>query len=60
MIVYEIYLAVIIGEILDNLNIPYYLGGGLASSFWGERRQTEDADIAVILEPEKVQQLIAA
>ncbi|NEP84892.1 MAG: hypothetical protein F6K39_46400, partial [Okeania sp. SIO3B3] len=55
MIVSEIDLAVTLGEILDNLNIPYYLGGGLASSFWGERRQTEDADIAVILEPEKVQ-----
>ncbi|NET44057.1 hypothetical protein [Okeania sp. SIO2B3] len=60
MIVSEIDLVVNLGEILDNLNIPYYLGSGLASSFWGERRQTEDADIAVILEPEKVQQLIAA
>ena len=37
MIVSEIDLAVTLGEILDNLNIPYYLGGGLASSFWGER-----------------------
>ena len=55
----EIDLAVSLGEILDNLEIPYYLGVGLASSFWGERRQTEDADIAVILEPDKVQQLIA-
>ncbi|NEP89805.1 MAG: hypothetical protein F6K18_24890 [Okeania sp. SIO2C2] len=60
MIVSEIDLAVNLGEILDNLNIPYYLGGGLGSSFWGERRQTEDANIAVILEPEKVEQLIAA
>jgi len=60
MIVSEIDLAVTIGEILDNLNIPYYLGDRLASSFWGERRQTEDADIAVILELEKVQELIAA
>lgn len=60
MIVSEIDLAVTLGEILDNLHIPYYLGGGLASSFWGERRQTEDVDIAVILELEKVQQLIAA
>ncbi|MGB3507937.1 MAG: hypothetical protein WBA93_01570 [Microcoleaceae cyanobacterium] len=54
----EIDLAVMLGEILDNLNIPYYLSAGLASSFWGERRQTEDADIAVILEPDKVEQLI--
>ncbi|NES08032.1 MAG: hypothetical protein F6K22_37790 [Okeania sp. SIO2F4] len=59
MIISEIDLAVNIGEILDNLHIPYYLGGGLASSFWGERRPTEDADLAIILEPEKVQQLIA-
>lgn len=60
MIASEIDLAVSLGEILDNLNIPYYLGGGLASSFWGERRQTEDADIAVILKPDKVEQLITA
>ncbi|NEP80989.1 MAG: hypothetical protein F6K39_24205 [Okeania sp. SIO3B3] len=60
MIASEIDLAVTLGEIFDNLNILYYLGGGLASSFWGERRQTADADIVVILEPEKVQELIAA
>ncbi|NES69948.1 MAG: hypothetical protein F6K24_34410, partial [Okeania sp. SIO2D1] len=60
MITSEIDLAVNLGEILDDLNIPYYLGGGLASSFWGERRQTEDADIAIILEPDKVEQLITA
>lgn len=36
------------------------IGGGLASSFWGERRQTEDADIAVILEPYKVEELVSA
>lgn len=60
MIASEIDLAITLGEIFDNLNILYYLGGGLASSFWGERRQTADADIVVILEPEKVQELIAA
>lgn len=55
MIASEIDLAIELGEKLDTLNIPYYLGGGLASSFWGERRQTADANIVVILEPEKVQ-----
>ncbi|OZH53703.1 hypothetical protein AFK68_15885 [Hydrocoleum sp. CS-953] len=60
MIASEIDLALNLGEILDNLNIPYYLSRGLASSFWGERRQTEDADIAIILEPDKVEQLITA
>ncbi|NEQ78432.1 MAG: hypothetical protein F6K23_38855 [Okeania sp. SIO2C9] len=60
MIASEIDLAITLGEKLDNLNIPYYLGGGLASSFWGERRQTEDADIAVILEPYKVEELVSA
>ncbi|MEB3343186.1 hypothetical protein [Okeania sp.] len=60
MIISEIDLAINIGKILDDLYIPYYLSGGLASSFWGERRQTEDVDMAVILEPEKVPQLIAA
>ena len=60
MIASEIDLTVKLGEILDDLNIPYYLSGGMASSFWGERRQTEDADIAIILEPDKVEQLITA
>lgn len=60
MIASEIDLAINLGEIFDKLNIPYYLSGGLASSFWGERRQTEDADIAVILEPDKIEQLIIA
>ena len=55
MIASEIDLAIELGEKLDTLNLPSYLGGGLASSFWGERRQTADANIVVILEPEKVQ-----
>lgn len=60
IIISEVDLAVKLGKILEDLSIPYYLGGGLASSFWGERRQTEDVDFAVVLKPEKVQELIAA
>ncbi|MCL2931129.1 MAG: hypothetical protein MGG11_02160, partial [Trichodesmium sp. MAG_R03] len=41
MIASEIDLAIELGEKLDT--------------FWGERRQTADANIVVILEPEKVQ-----
>lgn len=32
---------------LDELGIPYCIGGSLASSVWGEPRQTNDIDLAV-------------
>ena len=40
-------LAVAIGKIFDELNLPYFVSGGLASAILGERRTTEDVDIAV-------------
>jgi hypothetical protein len=40
--------------ILDDLNIPYALGGSLASSLVGEPRATADADVAVRLGTEHV------
>ena len=33
--------------ILDNLGIPYVLGGSLASSLMGESRATADVDMAI-------------
>jgi len=53
-------LAAEIGTILDRLDIPYFVSGGIASAIWGERRTTEDVDLAVLLSPEKVAQLLAA
>jgi hypothetical protein len=47
MIEDPIYLARKIAVLLDSLNIPYYIGGSVASSFQGEVRYTEDLDLVV-------------
>lgn len=36
-------------QILDDLEIPYALGGSLASSLFGEPRSTVDVDLAIRL-----------
>jgi hypothetical protein len=51
-------LAVI--AILDSLDVPYLIGGSLASSLHGVPRSTRDADLAVDLQPERVGPLVAA
>jgi len=43
-------LVVQVAAILDELGIPYALGGSLASSLVGEPRSTVDVDIAITLE----------
>ncbi|MGO9877409.1 MAG: hypothetical protein ACLPVY_26825 [Acidimicrobiia bacterium] len=45
-------LAVQVAAILDELGIPYALGGSMASSLVGEPRSTVDVDIAIKLERE--------
>lgn len=47
-------------DILDRLQIPYVVGGSLASSFVGEARSTADVDLAVILRSHDVVGLVAA
>ncbi|WP_413167993.1 hypothetical protein ACL6C3_14865 [Capilliphycus salinus ALCB114379] len=42
-------LAAVIGSLFEQLAIPYFVGGGLASSILGETRTTVDADIAILL-----------
>ena len=41
-----------VAAILDDLDIPYALGGSVASSFFGEPRATADVDIAIRLNAE--------
>lgn len=53
-------IAAAIAKILEELEIPYFVGGGLASISLGERRTTDDADIAVLFQEGKVQQFIEA
>jgi predicted nucleotidyltransferase len=44
----------------DHLGIRYAVGGSLASSVWGQARQTNDADIAVSLTEDQVGALLEA
>jgi len=37
-------------HVLDSLNVPYFIGGSLASSFHGMVRTTQDSDIIAKLE----------
>ena len=43
---------------LDDLEVPYALGGSMASSVWGKPRQTNDADIVVLIQEEKARALL--
>lgn len=45
---------------LDRAGIDYAVGGSLASSAWGQMRQTNDADIAILLRRAQVDQLLEA
>lgn len=53
-------LALRIAALLDSLEIPYVLGGSLASSLVGEPRTTVDLDFAIRLRSEDVAPLLAA
>ena len=49
-----------VARILDELGIPYVVGGSFASSLHGEARFTRDADIVVELPADKVEPLARA
>lgn len=46
-------------RLLDQLNIPYLIGGSIASSSYGEFRHTNDVDFLIQLLPKQVNQLLA-
>jgi hypothetical protein len=46
-------------EALEQLGIPYYVGGSLASMAWGTPRTTMDADVVVYLRAEHVGPLVS-
>ena len=52
-------LALALAEVLDGLDIPWVLGGSVASSLVGEPRATMDLDVAVELSVQKVAPLVA-
>jgi hypothetical protein len=47
-------------ECLQNLGIRFVVGGSFASSAWGQPRQTNDLDLAVLLKPTDIQNLYEA
>jgi hypothetical protein len=53
-------LALVIAGILDLLEIPYLVGGSVASGLYGEPRSTQDIDLVVDLSLAKTSALIQA
>lgn len=51
-------LAVSLAKLLDDIGVPYVIGGSVASSLIGEPRSTVDIDIAVQLTPLDLESLI--
>jgi hypothetical protein len=52
--------ALLVVRRLEAMQIPYTIGGSIASSFAGEPRSTVDIDIVVALEERHVEALVAA
>jgi hypothetical protein len=46
-----------VAEILDELNIPYIVTGGIAVTVWGRPRFTADIDVVIELLPQKLDDL---
>lgn len=49
-----------VARVLEELRIPYLVGGSIASSVHGIPRSTEDADLVADLRPQDVQPFVAA
>ncbi|HXO22161.1 MAG TPA: hypothetical protein VOA87_19765 [Thermoanaerobaculia bacterium] len=49
-----------VARALDDLGIPYYLGGSLASSLHGIPQSAQDAELVADLKPEHLKRLSAA
>jgi hypothetical protein len=47
-------------KILEQLNVPYYIGGSIASSVYGISRATMDIDLVLELKQEHVKLLVQA
>ena len=50
--------ALQMAEIFENLDIPYLVGGSIASSIYGEPRATQDIDMVAELKNHHIQALI--
>lgn len=60
MIEDPIWLANQLASVLTSLNIPYYVGGSVASSLQGEVRFTEGLDLVINIQSNQIKSLINA
>jgi len=47
--------ALWVSDILESLDIDYFVGGSIASSIYGELRATQDIDMVVALQPNHIE-----
>jgi hypothetical protein len=47
-----------IHQLLESVNIPYYVSGGVASSIYGEFRSTRDLDLVIEIQSEQIDLLV--
>ncbi len=52
--------VMLVVNIFDRLQIPYLVGGSIASAYYGVARSTLDVDIVADLQSEQVHNLVAA
>ena len=44
-------------QALDRFGIPYYVGGSVASSYYGSWRRTQDIDVILAIRPDQIRAL---
>lgn len=53
-------ISIEVARVLEDLRIPYLVGGSIVSAIYGEPRTTVDADLVADLQPQHIQPLTAA
>lgn len=56
----SIALAAILHELFEQVQIPYYITGGVASSTFGDPRATRDLDVVLAVAPLQLERLVIA
>ena len=52
--------ALLVTSVLEKLEIPYYVGGSVASTIYGKIRTTHDIDIIADINPEQIEDIVEA
>ena len=58
MILNPIAVTLLVVQVFDDLQVPYFIGGSLASALYGVTRTTADCDIVAALEPDHAHPLV--